>query len=96
MKPTLRRNGKRMVTVRVTHHLTREDVMDCLIKEGTLDDQPTKRQIETAVRDVLTWSGRNGFIYAHEERDDDEIERDRGVAGQALAKLYDWEQEVTK
>jgi len=62
LKLTLRRNGRKMATIRVAYHATRDDAVYCLAQQADTDDVPldgkaTKAYVEHALRQCYALYG---------------------------------------
>lgn len=89
-KPTRRRNGQHMVTLRLEFHVSREEVLDTIITEFYESGQDvTKGQVEEAVRSAFKSHGNEWQITAgdmRQEMDDPDAAAD--WAEEQLARLY--------
>jgi hypothetical protein len=89
LKPTLRRNGEHMVTLRTTHHVGPSGVYVCLAKKvwDTCDDggrDATKAEVEEALRTVLLQEGDDALDWWDDDLDD--AERDDNAERTAWAR----------
>jgi hypothetical protein len=62
LRPTLRRNGEHMVTIRVTHHLSRYQAALCLCRyaavhlnpeDGDVDSPLPRAKVEAVIREEM-------------------------------------------
>lgn len=89
--PTLRRNGQRMVTVAVTHHLNRENMSYILAHEHIVFGEvfETKKQVEDTIRRYLLLQGTN-YIYIAEEYDDGYTTGERREFYESCVKAWNY------
>lgn len=90
MKPTLRRNGKHMVTVKATHHIDSDTIASILAKavEADIDDDGqlilprlSRAAAEQMIRRFLADHGNEGWWMWEDALDADEVgERGRWAA----------------
>lgn len=87
LKPTRRRNGTDMVTIRTEHTLSFETVAICVMTGAVDLDALTKAEVEDLVRWKLVLRGSEWMDYWRDNNDYDDLD----AAKDALRRLYpDW------
>lgn len=89
-KATLRRSGKHMVTVSVTHHLEAHDVARLLITRtyGGCPEAMTRAEAEKAIREQLGYRGMDGLTDWSENLDETEVEGQRSWARLVMGRYF--------
>lgn len=96
VKPTRRRNGSRMVTVRVEHHLSADNAATLLAKDLDFQDAVdngvtdwNRNYILRAVRTELEYHGADALMDSADVEDFEEYE---DIARDAIARYWpDWD-----
>ena len=97
MKPTLRRNGKRMATLRTTHHLDRDEAVGALLSiwSGILPDEEqlaayTKAEVGRLIRAELWLRGADSWTWSADRWDNEDVDDAVEAAEALLLRLFDW------
>lgn len=96
MRLTLRRNGQYMATVRVTHHIDVDDVVNLLCfthrleaEEGEILNRTfTKAHVEKAVHDTLQFDGISSPGYWRDDVEDDLADEIEAHVKAEVIRLY--------
>lgn len=94
MRPTLRRSGHHMITVRVAHYIGREQVLGALADlyltrfEGEPEANATRKQVEEHVRQTLGNKGDEALTYWRDDLVDEEEEAAEEWANRQIDRLF--------
>jgi hypothetical protein len=91
MKPTLRLNGRRMITVRVAHHIDQEMIEEILVHHAlgltSLESDLSRAQAERIIREELAARG-NALLHGFDRRGYGQLEEIQGWASRQVARLW--------
>lgn len=82
LTPTRRRNGTDMVTIKVTHHLSKRYVAQVVMSSVLTEEEPddvTKRMVEEAVRDKTALRGTDWADWVMDDYTEDEYDAAEAV-----------------